>query len=292
MYRAIELMLEDGLVSGKLKNSLSELMQLFSEWRKMLNAETPDEIATEVLEASGYIDMLKADKSVEAPGRLENLRELINVMSDTEKYPTLSEFMEHVSLVMDKDDITNENKVMLITLHSAKGLEFDVVFLPGWEEGLFPHQRALDEGGSEALEEERRLAYVAITRAKQKLYISMAHNRRVYGQWQNNLPSRFINELPSANLDICNNSSNYYSQNNYNYYQKSNKDYSSNVSSIYRNTYSNNRNQHGNANVIGTKVYHETFGYGKVVSNDGNSFYVCFEDGSIKKILGSYLSKL
>lgn len=292
MYRAIEFMIDEGLVSGKLKNSLSDLLHLFSEWRKMLNAETPDEIATEVLESSGYIDMLKADKSVEAPGRLENLRELINVMSDTEKYPTLSEFMEHVSLVMDKDDITNENKVMLITLHSAKGLEFDVVFLPGWEEGLFPHQKALDEGGSEALEEERRLAYVAITRAKQKLYISMAHNRRVYGQWQNNIPSRFINELPSANLDICNNSSNYYSHNNYNYYPKNKKEHSNNVSSAYSRTYSNDCNCSRHANVVGTKVYHETFGYGKVVGSNGNSFHVCFNDGSIKKVMGNYLTKL
>lgn len=132
-----------------------------------MNAVTPDELAEQILEDSGYIDMLKMDKSVEAPGRLENLKELVNVMSDTEKYPTLADFMEHVSLVMDKDDMTNDNKVMLITLHSAKGLEFDVVFLPGWEEGLFPHQRSMDEGGSEALEEERRLAYVAITRARQ-----------------------------------------------------------------------------------------------------------------------------
>ena len=167
-----------------------------------------------------------------------------------------------------------------------------MVFLPGWEEGLFPHQKALDEGGSEALEEERRLAYVAITRAKQKLYISMAHNRRVYGQWQNNIPSRFINELPSANLDICNNSSNYYSHNNYNYYPKNKKEHSNNVSSAYSRTYSNDCNCSRHANVIGTKVYHETFGYGKIVGSNGNSFHVCFNDGSIKKVMGNYLTKL
>lgn len=175
-----------------------------------MNAVTPDELATQVLEDSGYFEMLKMDKSVEAPGRIENLKELISVMGDTEKYPTLADFLEHVSLVMDNDDALDTNKVMLITLHSAKGLEFDVVFLPGWEEGLFPHQRALDEGGTEALEEERRLAYVAITRARRQCYILTALNRRVYGQWQNNIPSRFINELPPANIEICNNAAKFY----------------------------------------------------------------------------------
>ena len=184
LYMAIEQMLSLGSFSGKTQNALSKLIENFQSWRQIMPAITPDELAEQILEECGYIEMLKADNSAEAPGRLENLKELINVMSDTDKYPSLSEFMEHVSLVIDKDDISNENKVRLITLHSAKGLEFNVVFLPGWEEGLFPHQRSLDESGNAALEEERRLAYVAITRAKQKLYISMAMNRRVYGQWQ------------------------------------------------------------------------------------------------------------
>ena len=124
------------------------------------------------LKTAAILICSKNDKSVEAPGRIENLKELIGVLGDEAKYPTLAAFMEHVSLVMDKDDVLDSNKVMLITLHSAKGLEFDVVFLPGWEEGLFPHQRSLDENGSEALEEERRLAYVAITRAKKKALYS------------------------------------------------------------------------------------------------------------------------
>ena len=189
MYMAVEKMLAENQFSGKAKTNLADLIANFEQWRKTMNAVTP----------------LKMDKSVEAPGRIENLKELISVMGDTEKYPTLADFLEHVSLVMDNDDALDTNKVMLITLHSAKGLEFDVVFLPGWEEGLFPHQRALDEGGTEALEEERRLAYVAITRARRQCYILTALNRRVYGQWQNNIPSRFINELPPANIEICNN---------------------------------------------------------------------------------------
>ena len=178
MFMAIEKMLKEGALSGKVKTNVSELINNFYQWRQTMNAVSPDDLAAQVLEDSGYMEMLKMDKSAEAEGRIENLKELINVMSDTEQYPTLSDFMEHVSLVMDNDNNIDTDKVMLITLHSAKGLEFDAVFLPGWEEGLFPHQRALDEGGGSALEEERRLAYVAMTRAKQKLYILTALNRR------------------------------------------------------------------------------------------------------------------
>ena len=161
MFMAIEKMLKEGALSGKVKTNVSELINNFYQWRQTMNAVSPDDLAAQVLEDSGYMEMLKMDKSAEAEGRIENLKELINVMSDTEQYPTLSDFMEHVSLVMDNDNNIDTDKVMLITLHSAKGLEFDAVFLPGWEEGLFPHQRALDEGGGSALEEERRLAYVA-----------------------------------------------------------------------------------------------------------------------------------
>ncbi len=280
LYDAIEQMLAEGLISGKAKNAISELFANFASWRKMLLAETPDEVVSAVLEDSGYLEMLRMDKSVEAPGRIENLKELVNVMSDADKYPTLADFMEHVSLVMDNDDVSIDNKVRLITLHSAKGLEFEVVFLPGWEEGIFPHQRSLDEGGSEALEEERRLAYVAITRAKQRLYILMAHNRRVYGQWQNNLPSRFINELPPANIEICNNS-NYYAENKYNY------------GSFNRGgSYKQNPYRTANSKAVGIRVHHESFGDGTVVAADGNSFQVCFDNGTIKKLMGSYLTKI
>ncbi|MFI3242121.1 MAG: UvrD-helicase domain-containing protein [Alphaproteobacteria bacterium] len=193
-------------LKGKAKNNLAELMANFKIWQASTDSLKPDELASMILDDSGYIDMLKNDKSVEAPGRLENLRELLNVLSDSEQYPDMATFLEHVSLVIEKDDATDFNRVLLITLHSAKGLEFDVVYLPGWEEGLFPHQRSLDESGSEGLEEERRLAYVAITRAKRKLYILAAMNRRIYGQWQQNIPSRFLNELPKETLEITNNS--------------------------------------------------------------------------------------
>ncbi len=307
MYMAVEKMLSEGTVSGKAKASLSALMENFRRWRQTVNAVTPDELAAQVLEDSGYFEMLKLDKSVEAPGRIENLKELISVMADTEKYPTLSEFLEHVSLVMDNDDALDNNKVMLITLHSAKGLEFDIVFLPGWEEGLFPHQRALDEGGAEALEEERRLAYVAITRAKKQLYILTSLNRRVYGQWQNNIPSRFINELPSSNIEICNNAAKFYGGNNYQngynnggyrqnshtpWYAKKNMRGNNHGFSDYSSTGSDFSSIPDDGGLKGTRVYHQTFGYGRIVRAEENCMEVEFDKYGRKKIMGTYLEKI
>lgn len=313
MYMAVEKMLAENQFSGKAKANLADLIANFEQWRKALNAVTPDELATQVLEDSGYFEMLKMDKSVDAPGRIENLKELISVMGDAEKYSTLADFLEHVSLVMDNDDALNTNKVMLITLHSAKGLEFDIVFLPGWEEGLFPHQRALDEGGAEALEEERRLAYVAITRARKQCYILTALNRRVYGQWQNNIPSRFINELPPANIEICNNAAKFY--NNYNTYNddvqyggySNNYHRPNNYTSTYTKTakkgnrygfsdYSSTRSNSNNIpydrRLIGTRVYHQNFGYGKIIAAEENCMEVNFDKYGRKKIMSSYLEKV
>lgn len=317
MYAAVQKMLAEGTLSGKAKTNLALLLEKFEDWRRTMQAVSPDELAAQVLEDSGYIDMLKADKSVEAPGRLENLKELISSMAD--KFESLSEFMEHVSLVMDKDEATDNDKVMLITLHSAKGLEFDVVFLPGWEEGLFPHQRSMDEGGSEALEEERRLAYVAITRARQKLWILMAHNRRVYGQWQNNLPSRFINELPPQNIEIINNCSNYFGSNygnSYNngygpksWYSKKkttdetsyNDDYQDRYSYVNDDDFNSSwgsvrkskiaAKNYTSATPVGTRVFHQTFGYGKVVAVEGNKLEIIFDNFGRKKLMKDYVSK-
>ena len=293
LYAAVEKMLSENKITGKSKASLQQLMDNFKLWRRQATTLSPEDIATSVLQDSGYYEMLKNDTSAEAPGRLDNLKELLNVLSDTQNYPDLGAFMEHVSLVMDNDTEQNENKVRIITLHSAKGLEFDVVFLPGWEENLFPHQRSLDEGEN-SLEEERRLAYVAITRAKHRLYISMAHTRRVYGQWQNNLPSRFINELPRANIELIN-KCNYFSSNqgtfrpDYNKNFKKNSYYNSYEETTYDddNRYSYVREK--KPNNLGKKVYHQTFGYGKIVAQDGNTVQVCFDSGGIKKLMSSYL---
>lgn len=306
MFDAVNEMLENGLITGKSKTALTELMEHFKEWQKAAQIVSPDDLAAQVLDDSGYLDMLKNDKSAEAPGRIENLKELVGVMGDTDNYPTLAEFLEHVSLVMDNDSAVDSNKVLLITLHSAKGLEFKVVFLPGWEEGLFPHQRALDEGGKNALEEERRLAYVAITRAREKLYILTAFTRRIYGQWQNNTPSRFFNELPSDCLAISNNANRYYSggyQNFSSYRRKPNNDYKKankhSQTSDYA-EYSEHEYSYEPADdyasssdsLKGQRVYHASFGYGKILSVDGQKCEVFFDKYGRKKIMGTYLKKV
>ncbi len=180
------------------RRSLGELMASFARWRADMHNLDQGALAQRILEESGYITMLEADRSPEAAGRLENLAELVRAM---EGHTDLQSFLEHVALVMDNDRAGTVAKVTLMTLHAAKGLEFDHVFLPGWEEGLFPSQRALDEGGVAALEEERRLAYVGITRAKRCAHILHAGSRRVYGQRMNALPSRFLDELPEPHVE-------------------------------------------------------------------------------------------
>src|SRR5580698_5112570 len=152
-----------------------------------------------VLEESGYTDMLKADKSAEAPGRLDNLKEFVRSM---ESFESLAAFLEHVSLVMEIAQDESGDRINLMTLHAAKGLEFDTVFLPGWEEGLFPSQRTMDENGLAGLEEERRLAYVGLTRARQRALVSFAANRRIHGQWQASARSRFVDELPKDQVEM------------------------------------------------------------------------------------------
>ena len=151
-----------------------------------------------MLDESGYTGMWQQDKSPDAPGRLDNLKELVRALADFE---TLGGFLEHVSLVMENDQAAEGERVSMMTLHGAKGLEFDTVFLPGWEEGLFPSQRTLDEGGLKGLEEERRLAYVGLTRARRRAIVSYAANRRLYANWQSSIPSRFIEELPEAHVE-------------------------------------------------------------------------------------------
>ncbi|WP_309086033.1 UvrD-helicase domain-containing protein [Chelativorans sp.] len=186
--------------------SLRNLVESFERWQGLLDRMKHTELAELILEESGYTDMWKNDRSAEAPGRLENLKELIRSM---EEYESLRAFLEHVALVMDAERDEPLDAVSLMTLHSAKGLEFDTVFLPGWEEGLFPHQRSLDEGGRSGLEEERRLAYVGLTRAKKNLHLWFTSNRRIHGLWQSTLPSRFLDELPEAHVEVVEDGSAY-----------------------------------------------------------------------------------
>ncbi|HEY5084617.1 MAG TPA: 3'-5' exonuclease, partial [Rhizomicrobium sp.] len=182
----------------KAKKALAELSANFIRWSETAKVLPHTELAEMVLDESGYTDMLKADKSAEAPGRLDNLKEFVRSM---EQYESLAAFLEHVSLVMELAQDETGDRINLMTLHAAKGLEFDTVFLPGWEEGLFPSQRTMDENGLAGLEEERRLAYVGLTRAKKRARISFAANRRVHGSWQSALPSRFLSEIPEAHVD-------------------------------------------------------------------------------------------
>jgi DNA helicase-2/ATP-dependent DNA helicase PcrA len=179
--------------------ALRELMAAFERWRGKMATLPHTELAEIVLDESGYTEMWQKDRSADAAGRLENLKELVRSMQDFEN---LGGFLEHISLVMDRDNGEAEQAVNIMTLHSAKGLEFDTVFLPGWEEGLFPHQRSLDESGRNGLEEERRLAHVGITRARKRAKIYFATNRRIHGMWTTTVPSRFLDELPEANVEV------------------------------------------------------------------------------------------
>ena len=174
---------------------------MFNKWRSDLKEKKHYELMEIILDESGYSKMLKDKKDLESEGKLENLKELIRGMHD---FDNLQGFLEHVALATSIDQDWDGKKVNLMTMHAAKGLEFDVVFLPGWEEGLFPHQKSLEEKGDAALEEERRLAYVGITRAKKQAYISFSMNRFYQGDWLDCLASRFINELPDKNIEQVN----------------------------------------------------------------------------------------
>ena len=183
----------------KARSSLRALLDSFVRWRAQSEVVPHTELAEIVLDESGYTEMWQKDRSADAAGRLENLKELVRSM---EEFENLQGFLEHISLVMDRDSGADADAVSLMTLHSAKGLEFDNVFLPGWEEGLFPHQRALDEQGRAGLEEERRLAHVGLTRARRRAKLYFATNRRIRGTWSTTIPSRFLDELPAANVEI------------------------------------------------------------------------------------------
>jgi DNA helicase-2/ATP-dependent DNA helicase PcrA len=206
MLEAAATLAESDELKPKPRAALREVAANFERWQKALETKPHTELAETILEESGYTDMWKNDRSAEAPGRLENLKELIRSM---EEYESLRSFLEHVALVMESEQSESLDAVSIMTLHSAKGLEFETVFLPGWEEGLFPHQRALDEGGRSGLEEERRLAYVGLTRAKKNLHIWFVSNRLIHGLWQSTIPSRFVDELPETHIEVADGGNSY-----------------------------------------------------------------------------------
>lgn len=199
LTEAARAMVETDELKPKPRGSLRDLMTSFERWRTQSESLPHTELAEIVLDESGYTEMWQKDRSADAAGRLENLKELVRSMQDFEN---LNGFLEHISLVMDRDAEGLDDAVNIMTLHSAKGLEFDTVFLPGWEEGLFPHQRSLDDSGRAGLEEERRLAHVGITRARKRAKLYFATNRRMHGLWNSTIPSRFLDELPEAHVEV------------------------------------------------------------------------------------------
>ncbi|MGZ5874235.1 MAG: ATP-dependent helicase, partial [Bradyrhizobium sp.] len=199
LYEAARAVVETDELKPKARGALRDLLASFDRWRAQAEVTSHTELAEIVLDESGYTEMWQKDRSADAAGRLENLKELVRSM---EEFENLQGFLEHISLVMDRDGGTEDDAVSLMTLHSAKGLEFDNVFLPGWEEGLFPSQRTLDEQGRAGLEEERRLAHVGLTRARRRAKLYFATNRRIHGTWSTTIPSRFLDELPAPNVEI------------------------------------------------------------------------------------------
>ena len=186
-------------LKAKPRGALRDVVAMFDRWRAQKDTLPHTELAEIILDESGYTEMWQKDRSADAAGRLENLKELVRSM---EEFENLQGFLEHISLVMDTEKNESQEAVSIMTMHSAKGLEFDTVFLPGWEEGVLPNQRALDDQGRAGLEEERRLAHVGLTRARRRAKIYFTSNRRIHGSWSSSIPSRFLDELPEAHVEV------------------------------------------------------------------------------------------
>ncbi len=279
----------DGRLKGRVREQIDLLLRGFARWRAQLDKDGHVVTVTTMLDESGYTAMWQQDKSPEAPGRLENLKELVRALADFE---TLSGFLGHVSLVMENDEAAEGDRVSLMTLHGAKGLEFDTVFLPGWEEGLFPNQRALDEGGVKALEEERRLAYVGLTRARRRAIISHAANRRIYANWQSSIPSRFIDELPGGDVERTGSAMLARDA-----WGPAATAFAGQFPLVARRTRTieawedQSRPARTDAIPIGSRVFHHKFGYGTVRAAQDDRLEVAFDKAGAKRVLDRFVEK-
>ncbi len=289
LSEAVARLVAGGGLKGRVKEQVDKLLRGFVRWRAMLGKDGHVVTVATILDESGYTDMWQQDKSPEAPGRLENLKELVRALADFE---TLSGFLDHVSLVMENDETAEGDRVNLMTLHGAKGLEFDTVFLPGWEEGVFPNQRALDEGGVKSLEEERRLAYVGLTRARRRAIVSHAANRRIYANWQSSIPSRFIEELPDADVERTGSAA-----------------LARDARVLAATTFSGQfplvarrartiegweqagRPARTDAIPVGARVFHQKFGYGTVTAAEDDRLDIAFDKAGEKRVLDRFVEE-
>jgi len=278
-----------GGLRGKVKEQVGELLRGLVRWKQQAESEGHVLAVATMLDESGYTTMWQQDKSPEAPGRLDNLKELVRALADFE---TLAGFLDHVSLVMENDEDANGDRVNLMTLHGAKGLEFDTVFLPGWEEGLFPNQRALDEGGLKSLEEERRLAYVGLTRARRRAIVSHAANRRIYANWQTSIPSRFVDELPEDQVERAGSAALARDAR-----VAAATTFSGQFPLVARRTRTMEaweqpaRPARADAIPVGARVFHQKFGYGVVKAADEDKLDVAFDKAGEKRVLDRFLER-
>ena len=293
LFEAARRMVETDEFRAQTRATVKALTHDFERWQSLKENMAPSELAAMILDESGYTEMWQQDKSAEAPGRIENLREFVTGLAE---WDTIEGFLEHVSLVMESDTKTGEDCVTLMTLHGAKGLEFDAVFLPGWEEEIFPNRRSLDEGGQKSLEEERRLAYVGLTRARKMVHVSFAANRRVYNQWQTSLPSRFIDELPPGAVERQSEAGLYGSAYGTtggfgdNWKQPWWRDGKAKapvqkVDADWEVT----PHQSGGDYKVGERVFHQKFGYGVIAGIEDTKLDIQFEKSGRKKVLDSFV---
>lgn len=276
--QAARLLCETETIRGGARTALRSFFLSLDRWRDMLQKEPHVEVTKLILDESGYTQMWRDDKSPEAAGRLENLKELVRALAE---FDTLASFLEHVSLVMDTTKQDQADMITIMTLHAAKGLEFDTVFLSGWEEGLFPHPRALDENGQEGLEEERRLAYVGITRAQRTAIITFALNRRTYQGWQHMLPSRFIKELPTDHIILI--------QPNGQTSRNSSSPSVSRTQAFIEADFtdiSSSTDYH-----LNDRIFHQKFGYGRILAVNGDQLEIDFEAAGVKKVIADFVER-